>query len=449
MRNKAIVHIMSKDRMKWSALKADLDAIEELWEKYGINNIIFYKWEKIDYSYLISKLEKYWIYTQNYSNKKDLLEKIKKINERYEIIFVYTALELMIKTANFVRIWLNHVVSAEPNIFRDKSLQRKFLQENAPELGVKFLKWEPEKLDLKLIEKEIWYPFIMKPVNWVQSSGVMKVEKKSDFQKYLKDYADFHDRLKARWIENKELIIEEFIDGNLYTLDYFVTSEWKIIFSKPAQEILWIDFWVNDYFVVARVASKKVEQDLEKTNLKQFIEDTIKACRVRNTFVHHEFKLTTKWKLKTIELNGRFWGWRVDLFKEAYGMNLFEMCLNPNVEPWELKKNNIVFNICATKRWKLIWIDEKIFEMIKERPSVEKVSFTESSIGKEVWLTKDWFTKMWSIKLVSSNFDEINEDFEFIKSKYLDMLIIKTEEELEHEKNNFKGHFLEKLKERI
>jgi hypothetical protein len=29
------------------------------------------------------------------------------------------------------------------------------------------------------------------------------------------------------------------------------------------------------------------------------------------------------------------------------------------------------------------------------------------------------------------------------------MLIIKTEEELEHEKNNFKGHFLEKLKERI
>ena len=151
MRNKAIVHIMSKDRMKWSALKADLDAIEELWEKYGINNIIFYKWEKIDYSYLISKLEKYWIYTQNYSNKKDLLEKVKKINERYEIIFVYTALELMIKTANFVRIWLNHVVSAEPNIFRDKSLQRKFLQENAPELGVKFLKWEPEKLDLKLI----------------------------------------------------------------------------------------------------------------------------------------------------------------------------------------------------------------------------------------------------------------------------------------------------------
>ena len=209
-----------------------------------------------------------------------------------------------------------------------------------------------------------------------------------------------------------------------------ITSEWKIIFSKPAQEILWIDFWVNDYFVVARVASKKVEQDLEKTNLKQFIEDTIKACRVRNTFVHHEFKLTTKWKLKTIELNGRFWGWRVDLFKEAYGMNLFEMCLNPNVEPWELKKNNIVFNICATKRWKLIWIDEKIFEMIKERPSVEKVSFTESSIGKEVWLTKDWFTKMWSIKLVSSNFDEINEDFEFIKSKYLDMLIIITEEDL-------------------
>ena len=56
MKNKAIVHIMNKKRMNAPDIKVDLDAMEELWNKYWINNIIFYKWEKVDYSHLISKL---------------------------------------------------------------------------------------------------------------------------------------------------------------------------------------------------------------------------------------------------------------------------------------------------------------------------------------------------------------------------------------------------------
>lgn len=424
MKEIAIIHIMDKKRMKWSSLKADLDAMEEIQEKHKINNIIFYKWEKIDYFSLISKLEKYWIYTENYLNKNDLLEKVKKFNERFKIEHVYTAQELLIKTANLVKKWLWLTLSKDANIFRDKSLQRKFLQKNNPELGIKYIKWEPKNLDILEIEEKIGYPFIVKPVNWVQSSGVLKVEKKSDFEKYLKDYNDFHDRLKARWIDNKELIIEEFIDWNLYTLDYFVTPEWKVIFSKPAQEILWIDFWINDYFVVARIASTKVEKDLEWSWLEKFIEDTVEACKIRNTFVHHEFKLTSKWKLKTIELNGRFWGWRVDLYKEAYWVNVFEMLVDQDIDYWDLKKNNIVFNICATKRWILKWIDNEIFEKIKSLKTVVLASFSKKFVKKEVGLTKDWFTKMWSIKLLSTDLDAVMKDFEYIKSVYKDLLII-------------------------
>lgn len=428
MHNKAVIHIMTKKRMNSWAFTADINAIEELWEKYKVNNIIFYKWEKIDYINIISKLEKYWIFTQNYYNKQDLVEKAKKINQKYEVIFVYTAMELMIKTANLVRkeLWL--VISDVPNIFRDKSIQRKYLMEKSDWLWVEFLKWEPKELNIEKIEEKIWYPFIVKPVNWVQSSWVIKVEKRQDFLKYISNFEKFHNKLKDRWINAKTLIVEEFLDWNLYTLDYFVDKEWNVIFSKPAQEILWIDFWFKDYCVVARIASKKVEQDLEWTNLKDFVEKTVKACSLRNTFVHHEFKFTTKWKLKTIELNGRFWGGRVDLFKEAYGMNLFEMLLNSEIKPGELKKNNIVFNICATKRGKLLWIDEKIFEFIKKRETVESANFDKKFVWKEVWLTKDWFTKMWTIKLVSQDLDKIMKDFEYIKSKYKKLLIIEKEE---------------------
>ncbi|ATU05240.1 hypothetical protein BKN14_02170 [Candidatus Gracilibacteria bacterium HOT-871] len=442
MKTKAIVHIMSKNRMNSGAFKADIDAMEELYDKYGINTIIFYKGEKIDYLNIIEKLEKYGVYTVNYANKQDLLEKIKEEDEKFEILFVYTAVELMIKTANYLRQELGLVVSDYPDIFRDKSIQRKLLQENNPELGIKFVKGEPDKLDINYIEKEIGYPFIMKPVNGVQSSGVGKIDKKSDFFKYIENYKEFHDRLKARGLENKEIIVEEFIDGNLYTLDYFVTPTGKVIFSKPAQEILGIDFGFNDYCVVARVASKKVEDDLEGSGLEKFIKDTVKACKIKNTFVHHEFKLTSKGKLKTIELNGRFGGGRVDLFKEAYDMNLFEMLLDPNIHPGELKQNNIVFNICASKRGKLIGIDEKIFEAIKKRPTVVATNFDKSFVGKETGLTKDGFTKMGTIKLLSLDLEQITKDFDYIKGKYKKLLIIKSKEELiEERKKNKKGFF--------
>lgn len=449
MKNKAIVHLMSKSRMNTWAFKADIDAIESLWEKYNVNNIIFYKWDKIDYLHIISKLEKYWIYTQNYSNKQDLIEKIKKFNEKYEIISIYTSMELLINTSNSIRkeLWL--VVSDYPNIFRNKFLQRKLLQENSKWLWIKYLKWEPENLSIEEIEKEIWYPFILKPVNWVQSSWVIKVQKKSDFENYINNYNDFHDRLKARWVDNKELIAEEFIDWELYTLDYFVTSEGKVVFSKPAQEILWTDFWVNDYFVVARIASFEVEEKLKNSWLNEFILETVKATKIKNTFVHHEFKLTTKWKLKTIELNWRLWGGRMDLYKEAYNINMFEMMLNDDLKVWSLTKNNIVFNICSIKRWKLVWIDEKLFDLISNRETVVSISFDKKFIWKETWLAKDWFTKMWSIKLVSDDFEKIMKDFEYIKTRYKKLLIVKTKEELIEERNKNKKSVFEKIKDLI
>jgi hypothetical protein len=43
MQDKAIVHIMSKKRMKSDAFTAEINAMEDISEKYKINNIIFYK----------------------------------------------------------------------------------------------------------------------------------------------------------------------------------------------------------------------------------------------------------------------------------------------------------------------------------------------------------------------------------------------------------------------
>ncbi len=428
MKDKAIIHLMTKSRMRSQAFKADIDAMEELSEKYGVKSIIFYKWDEIDYIDMISKLEKFGIFTKNYANRDDLLEKVADFTEDYEIIFVYTAMELLIKIANRVKEKLWQIISEERNIFRDKSLQRQLIADNNPELGIKFLKWEPENLDIKEIEEKIGYPFIIKPVDWVQSSWVQKIEKRADFKKYMSNYEAFHEKLKARWVDSKELIVEEFLDGNLYTLDYYVDKDWYVYNSKPAREILWIDFWIPDYCVVARMSSLDIELQLKWIRLKTFINSTVKACGIKNTFVHHEFKYTSKKKLKTIELNGRLWWGRVALMKKAYDINLFEMIINPNLKAGKIKENSIVFIIHAPKRWILKAFNNKTLANINRRESVYSIKLDESKLGKETWLTKDWFTKLWEIKLANTDYNQIFKDYNYIKSKYKNILIIESKE---------------------
>ena len=424
MHNKTIVHILTKDRMERKSFVSEIDAMEELSEKYWIKNVIFYKWDKIKFNTLISKLEKFHILLKNYSNKDDLKEQVINLNKEYEVVFVSSPMELLVKIMNEVMVVLGCPISDNPDIFRDKYLQREFIQVYNPELWVKFLKWKPEELSIKNIEEKIWYPFIIKPTNWLQSAWVERINNRNDFDSYIKNYQEFHERLKIRWVDNKVLIVEEFIDGKIYSIDYFVTSLWKSIISKPVKVNLWIDIWINDYCNVSRIITQKTEDEFKWKRMKIFINSTVKACWIRNTFVHHEFKINSKWELKTIELNWRIWGWRLEAIKQAYNLNLYELIINPNLKPGVLKYNIIAVNIYATKKWILRGFNEKLLNDIQKRSTVYSIEKEENYLWKEIWLTKHWFVKVWLIKLKSKDYNEIKKDYLYVKKNYLKLLEI-------------------------
>jgi hypothetical protein len=119
----------------------------------------------------------------------------------------------------------------------------------------------------------------------------------------MDNYQEFHDRLKNKGIDTHELIVEEFIDGKLYSIDYFVDQEGNTFISKPVKVKLGIDIDVQDYCNIARIVSEKTEGEFKGKRLKTFINSTVKATGVKNTFVHHEFKINSKGEFKTIELN--------------------------------------------------------------------------------------------------------------------------------------------------
>ena len=424
MQNKIIVHLLTKARMEDSSFVAEIDAMVELSWKYWIKNVIFYKWDVIKFDALISKLEKFHILLKNYANKDDLKEQVLNLNKEFEIVFVSTPLELLVNVTNEVKIVLWHTMSDDPGIFRDKYLQRELIQFHNPELWIKFLKWEPEELNIEIIEEKVWYPFIIKPTNWLQSAWVEKIENRDEFNEYIDNYQAFHDRLKNRWVENKILIVEEFIDWKLYSIDYFVTSFWEPIISKPVKVKLWIHVWIDDYCNIARSLTKKTEDEFKWKRLKNFINSTVKATWIRNTFVHHEFKVNLKWELKTIELNWRIWWGRLEVVSKAYGLNLYEFIINPLVKPWILKFNNIAINIYAHKRWILKWFNEKLFNKIEKRSTVYEIEKITCAVWKEIWFTRDWFVKVWVIKIQSKDYKEIRKDYLYIKRNYQELLEI-------------------------
>jgi hypothetical protein len=170
MEKQAIVHVMTKMRMKSDLFSVEIDAIESLSEKYGMKNIICYKGDEIEYIDLINKLHKFGILFCHYSNKEELKEKLLEYQKEYDIKFVSTPLEILINLTDELKQTLGQSVSEHQNIFRDKHLQRELIKEHNPELGIKFLNGEHDQLDPKEIEEKVGYPYIIKPVDGVQSS---------------------------------------------------------------------------------------------------------------------------------------------------------------------------------------------------------------------------------------------------------------------------------------
>jgi len=424
MGKKAIVHVMTKMRMKSDLFSTEIDAIEALSENYGVKNIICYKWEQIEYIDLINRLEKFGILFCHYSNKEELKEKLSEYQKEYEIAFVSTPLEILVNLTDELKQHLGQSVSEHANIFRDKHLQRHLIQEHNPELGIKFLKWEHDELDVEEIENKIWYPYIIKPIDGVQSSWVGKINNRADFEEYMTHYQGFHDKLKSKGIDTHELIVEEFIDGQLYSIDYFVDQNGETFISKPVKVKLGIDIDVQDYCNIARIVSEKTEEDFKWKRLKTFINATIKATGVKNTFVHHEFKINSKGEFKTIELNGRIgWG-RLEVMLKWYGLNLYEFIVNPEVKPGKLKNNVMWINIYATKQWILNGFNQAILDKISKRESVYTIETDESALWKEIWLTKDGFEKIWVIKIMNKDYKTLRKDYMYIKKHYKDLLEI-------------------------
>lgn len=419
--------MMAKSRLKSDIFYYEVEIFKDMYENQNIWNIVFYKWVEITDEEFIQDMEDSWVILISYTNKKNLVEQLKKIQKYSTTIFINTTWELMISMCNNIKKELWQEISAHPKMFRDKFLQRKLLQQNGGTNGIRFISGKLKDLKYEQIEKKVWVPFILKPVNGLQSSWVVKIENKKDFSHYKYHYFSFHENCQNRWFESSLVIAEEFIDGKLYSIDYFVDESGHCIISQPVLVETGQDLWIDDYFNACMHASAKVEREVDRKLLEKFIRECVDATQIKNTFVHHEFKITQKWDFKTIEFNGRIWWWRVELMKESYDINLYNYIIQSKQKKSELKNNFVKVNIYSPIKWILTAYNEELLQRVKHKRSVYEIEYHRNMLGKAVWLTKDGFTKIITIKMKHPDIKIIEKDLKYIKRHYESFLRVEDE----------------------
>jgi len=421
---KIIVHIMNKKWFKTDTFELELKLFEEIYNEDKVENILFYKWTKLEDDKFEKKLNKKWIYLNNYLNRYDIINKVKAYNSKYNILYIHTTIETTMNITNELKDIIWQESPKNHKIFRDKAIQRKMILKHKPELGIRFISWALDKLTFSDIRTKVWVPFILKPINWVQSSGVVKINSRTEFRDYKDHYENFTKVFSEKWIDWAKLIAEEYIDGDLFSIDYFVDQEWNIRLSEPIKERLWIDIKVDDYFVLSRITTGDTQDTFRYINLEKFVIDSVNAMQIKNSFVHHEFKINTRWQLKTIEVNGRIWWGRHELMYRAFWINFFKYIIDNKQGFPKIKQNVIWINVLATKEWILEWFNKRLFKKIKKLDSCYEVIKSKSFVWKEVWLTKDWFTRVATIKLANKDLEQLKRDYEFIEKNYKKLLEI-------------------------
>jgi len=396
----------------WKLFDYYIESYLDIIQKYNLEVFVFAKSFLEEDLKKKKDLENKKIFLQTYNSLEDLEEKIIKLNKNFSIKFINTFVENLIIETNKIKKKLWQEVTKNFELFRNKKLQRELLLNFSKDITVNFLEEKLKNLDFENLKNNFWLPFILKPKDWVESSWVAKIEKIEDFEIYKKNN-DLE----------KEILVEEFIDWEMFTISEYVDEKWNIIYSPLVKNKLGIEINIDDFFIFSRNINKEIQKEIESIKLKNFIYDTIKACEIKNTFIHHEFKLTSSWKLKTIELNWRIWWYRLEMYKEAYNYNLFDWIFNKKCEE-NLKYNTSSIAIYPEKKSKLISYNYELLEKIKKLKSFYSLRIIpEKYEWKIIWLTKDWFTKVGWIKLKNKDYNQFQKDYNFIEKNYKNLLI--------------------------
>ena len=400
----------------WWIQDYEIRSFIEVVLKYKISFYLYYKDANLAEVHQQEKLNKFNIFTIPFKDFSDIELSISQILNKHEIIFIDTFFEPFVQELYHLRKNLWYTITEQYKMFENKEIQRSTLSKCNATHDVYYEKVNISELNFKKIKEKIWIPFILKPENGMGSSKVVKVAHEKTVIDYMKDFGEMN-----------QCLIEEYIDGDMYSIDYFVDTQQNIYATPPIEMKLWKDIGVDDFFVYSCSINNDIWKKIPAEKLKVFLKETVEVCGIKNAFICHEFKHTTKKQLKTIEINGRIGARRLKILQAWYWINIYELfCQKKDLLTTPIINGFTAFAIYPPKQWELLWYNNVLLNKIRSLPSFESCNIIEQHhIWQTVWLTRNGFWNVWMIYIKNSDIIQFRKDYNFVEQNYKDLLMLK------------------------
>lgn len=224
---------------------------------------------------------------------------------------------------------LHHQIKA----FKDKYQFRQLLQETFPDFYF-------EKISLadiqKVSAKNLSFPFVIKPSVGFFSIGVHVVNNANDWKKAKRSLnpENLESIFPESVLNTTEFIIEAYIDGEEYAVDYYHNSLGEVVVLNVMHHVFSSGTDTSD-----RVYSTSKEIiERHRTGIESFLNKLGERSHLRNFPAHAELRIDKSGNTIPIEINPlRFGGWCTtgDLLGVSLGFNAYQAFIEGKKPDWD------------------------------------------------------------------------------------------------------------------
>lgn len=268
----------------------------------------------------------------------DLYERVEKVDFEHLDKEIDRLKASTLLVAGFVCTYENYIVSKaklseifevpslsveSARLCTDKSLMRRAFIEEDPSISPEFTAIDSVEEALAFATNH-GYPLIIKPTNLVKSLLVLKCD---DEVQLIDRFTYAHQTIGKLYEKYKifdrapQLIIEEFVIGEQYSIAAFVDSEGTahfcdgIVGLKNAQDIR-----IDDNYLYSRTLPASLPE-VTAEDMFRVAEAGIRALRMTSVPAHIELIVGPK-GIKIVEIGARVGGYRPRMYHYSYGLNL-------------------------------------------------------------------------------------------------------------------------------
>ncbi len=251
------------------------------------------------------------------SNIESVVKKIRELESKYSIEGIITLAEDYIERVAYIRS--KEKIGNGPSYEAIQKCKHKEQLREAlcgyPSLALKYAVIKQGEVNYNIDQLE--YPIIIKPSSDTGSRNIYLCNNEDEARKAI-------EHIQNR-VEQFDILVEEFVDGNEYSAEVYITTGEVNIVAITEKKVLSDDNPVEISHTVPAAINKEQFDEIQ-----QMIKEVVKIINIDDAVIHVEFKLSTKGP-KIIEVNGRPGGDNIcSLVKYSTGMDLvyIAVCLS-------------------------------------------------------------------------------------------------------------------------